>query len=464
MPHFINPRNASHTATTDHQSMRSGQSTRPHRIVIVGGGAGGLELATRLGDKLTRSGRAMVVLADRSPTHLWKPLLHEVAAGSMDANANQLEYVAQARWHHFEFQQGDLTGLDRARKTITLSAVRDQEGVEILPQREIAYDTLVLAIGSVTNFFGTPGAAAHAIAVDTVNEAEHFHRRLIAACMRTQNRLGDAGHQQRPHVDIVIIGGGATGVELSAELRNTAQVLGAYGLHHLDPRRDVRITIIEAGPRILGPLPEYIARETAQTLQRLDIRLLTGEKVTEVRSDAVLTASGKAVPADLIVWAAGIQVPPVLADCGLPVNKLGQVLVSQTLQTEIDPDIFAFGDCASCPWPQTGKTVPPRAQAAHQQARFLYHALQRRLAGEPPGRFTYRDRGSLVSLGRFNAVGNLMGKLIGKSVLVEGTLARLLYMSLYRSHLIALHGVIRMALDTLAQWARRKTSPRVKLH
>lgn len=435
-----------------------------HRIVIVGGGAGGLELATSLGNKFEKSKRVHVVLVDRSATHLWKPLLHEVAAGSMDANANQLEYVAQARWHHFEFQHGALIGMDRAAKSITVAQVRDEDGVEILPQRDIAYDTLVLAIGSVTNFFDTPGAAEHAIAVDTVRQAEQFRRRLIAACLRAEHRLGQAAHQDRPQVSIAIIGGGATGVELSAELRNTAEVLGAYGLHNLDPQRDIRITIIEAGPRILGPLPEYVARETTQLLQRLNIEMLTGERVTEVQDRAVLTASGISLPTDLTVWAAGIQTPKILGELGLPVNKLGQVIVQQTLQTDVDPNIFAFGDCACCPWPETGKSVPPRAQAAHQQAKYLYRALQNHLDGKPLKPFDYRDRGSLISLGRFNAVGNLMGKVAGRSMLVEGSLARLLYFSLYRMHVMALHGLIRMMLDTIGQWLRRQTAPRVKLH
>jgi NADH dehydrogenase len=480
MPSSTKLRDAEQDSATEFRSAEPALSfveeRRRHRIVIVGGGAGGLELATRLGDKCHHSDKAEVVLVDRSPTHVWKPLLHEVAAGSMDANTNQLEYIAQARWHHFEFQQGELIGLDRTAKTISVSEVRDAEGIEILPQRQVRYDTLVLAIGSVTNFFNTPGAHEHAIAVDTVDQAEHFRRRLIAACMRAQNRLdrraGDTERSTRPQVDIAIIGGGATGVELSAELRNTAQVLGAYGLHQLDPRRDVHITIIEAAPRILAPLPEHVAQETARTLDRLDIRILTGERVTEVRERSVGTASGKTIPADLTVWAAGIQVPKVLADVGLPVNKLGQVKVTQTLQTEIDATIFAFGDCAECPWPQGGKnktgdkpmSVPPRAQAAHQQAKHLYKALQDRLDGRPLKPFLYRDHGSLISLSRFNAVGNLMGKVVGRSMLIEGALARLLYVSLYRTHLMALHGFMRMVLDTIAQWARRRTMPRVKLH
>lgn len=435
-----------------------------HRIVVVGGGAGGLELVTRLGDKLGKSGAAQVVLVDRSPTHIWKPLLHEVAAGSMDPNTHQLEYVAQARWHHFEFQQGELTGLDRTRKTIAVAACLDQDGAELLPARELPYDTLVLAIGCVTHFFNVPGAADHAIALDTVSQAERFRRRLIAACVRAQNGRGRVGADGRPRVDIAIIGAGATGVELSAELRNTAHVLNAYGLHQLDPRRDIHISVIEAGPRILPALSERVSAETTKLLHKLEVGVLTGERVTEVTADAVLTASGRRIDADLTVWAAGITAPAVLRELDLPVNRMGQIVVRPTLQSEADADIFAFGDCASCSWPAQQTTVPPRAQAAHQQATFLYDAIRARLAGKPLRNFEFKDFGSLVSLGHFSAVGSLMGGLIGGSMFIEGLMARVMYTSLYRMHVLALHGAVGMALDTVTHWLRSKTSPRVKLH
>ncbi|PVY81370.1 NADH dehydrogenase FAD-containing subunit [Cupriavidus alkaliphilus] len=438
--------------------------TRTHRIVVVGGGAGGLELVTKLGDKLGRKGAAQVVLVDRLPTHIWKPLLHEVAAGSMDPNTHQLEYAAQARWHHFEFQQGELTGIDRARKTLSVSACVDQDGAELLPARELPYDTLVLAIGCVTHFFGVPGAAEHAIALDTVAQAERFRKRLIAACVRAQNGRGRVDGDGRPRVDVAIIGAGATGVELSAELRNTAHVLSAYGLHRLDPRRDVRIHVIEAGPRILPALSERVSAETAKLLRKLDVDVFTSERVTEVTPQAVLTASGKTIDADLTVWAAGITAPAVLASLGLPVSRQGQIVVGPTLQSEGDPDIFAFGDCASCPWPEKQTAVPPRAQAAHQQATFLYEALCARLAGRPLPQFAFKDFGSLVSLGHFSAVGSLMGGLIGGSMFIEGLMARFMYTSLYRMHVMALHGAVGMALDTVSHWLRSKTSPRVKLH
>ncbi|NRO96192.1 FAD-dependent oxidoreductase [Paraburkholderia sp. NMBU_R16] len=448
-----------------------------HRFVVVGGGAGGLELATRLGDRYVRrkgngAARAQVTLVDRYPTHIWKPLLHEVAAGSMDPFTQELEYAAQARWHGFEFQQGELIGLDRTAKRIVLGPLRDDDGEELLPQRELDYDTLVIAIGSTTHFFGVKGAEEHSIALDTVGQAERFRKRLIAACMRAEHRAHETVESgpgtsttTEPRIQVAIVGGGATGVELSAELRNTAQVLSAYGLHKLDPRHDIGIVLIEAGPRILPALQERVSSATAQLLTQLGVKLMIGETVAEVAPGLVRTASGKTVRADLTVWAAGIKAPAVLSNLdGLPVTRLGQLSVRRTLQTEIDDNIFAMGDCAACPWPGNERNVPPRAQAAHQQASFLLRALRCRLESRPLPEFTYRDFGSLVSLGHFSAVGNLMGGLIGGSMLVEGLFARFMYMSLYRLHIAALHGYPRMMLDTFAHWLRRTTLPRVKLH
>ncbi|KVD52856.1 pyridine nucleotide-disulfide oxidoreductase [Burkholderia ubonensis] len=447
-----------------------------HRIIIVGGGAGGLELATRLGDRYgargNRPAQALVTLVDRYPTHIWKPLLHEVAAGSMDPFTQELEYAAQARWHGFEFQQGELVGLDRATKRITLSPVNDSDGAELLPQRALDYDTLVIAIGSTTHFFGVQGAQENAIALDTVAEAERFRKRLIAACMRAEHQnpapvevSGNPSAPAEPRIQVAIVGGGATGVELSAELRNTAQVLSAYGLHKLDPRHDVGIVLIESGPRILPALQERVSTATAELLEKLGVRLMLSERVTEVAPGVVRTASGKSVRADLTVWAAGIKAPAVLARLdGLQVNKLGQLDVRRTLQAANDDNVFALGDCAACAWPGNERNVPPRAQAAHQQASFLLKAIGCKLEGRPLPEFTYRDFGSLVSLGHFSAVGNLMGGLIGGNMLIEGLFARFMYMSLYRLHIAALHGYPRMMLDTVAHWLRRTTLPRVKLH
>jgi len=433
-----------------------------HLIVIVGGGAGGLELATRLGDTLGRKGRAHVTLVDRARTHLWKPLLHEFAAGSMDLDHHALSYLAQARWHHFRFQRGSMDGLDRRRRVVLVAPTFDEEGRELIPRREIPYDTLVIAVGSQTNDFGTPGAREHAISLDTPEQAELFHRRMINACIRANAQAAPLRPEQ---LKVAIIGAGATGVELAAELHKTTRELVAYGLDRINPERDMQLTLIEAAPRILTAVPERLSKAATDLLRGLNVRVLTGERVTEVEKDGVMTASGRKIPAELTVWAAGIQAPEFLKDLdGLESNRLNQLVVKQTLDTTRDPDIFAMGDCASCPWPGHDRNVPPTAQAAHQQASHIARMLPRRLAGKPLRPWGYRDFGSLLSFGEYSTIGSLMGALLGGTLFVEGLFARLMYVSLYRMHIYALHGFAKMLFDTLAKLITRRTEPRVKLH
>jgi NADH dehydrogenase len=263
---------------------------------------------------------------------------------------------------------------------------------------------------------------------------------------------------------IAIVGAGATGVELAAELHNTLRVFTAYGLENFDPERQIHISLIEAGPRLLPGLPEYIADETRKTLDALAVEVLVNERVVEVLPDRVKCATGRDVPAEFTVWAAGIKCPAVLKDLdGLESKRLNQLVVLPTLQATRDPDVFALGDCAAAPW-TADRAVPPRAQAAHQQASHLVKTIARRLAGKPPREFRYRDFGSLVSLGNYHSVGTLMGFVSGGTLRLEGALAKLFYLSLYRMHVWALHGFWRMALDTLARTIRSQTDPKVKLH
>ncbi len=431
-----------------------------HKIVIVGGGAGGLELATRLGDLQGRRGAAQITLIDRSRTHLWKPLLHEVAAGSMDIHAHQLDYLAQARWHHFTFTLGALDGLDRSQRKVSVSEVRDDQDEVVLPARQFKYDTLVIAIGSQSNDFGTPGVLEHAFTIDNSWDAHLFHRRLVNACFKAN--FANDGRVIR----IAIVGAGATGVELAAELHNTTRMLAAYGLDHFDPEKQIHLSIVEAGPRILAGLPDYLALATQDILKSLKVDVMCNEQVTAVHADLLATATGKKIPADFVVWAAGVRAPEVLQNLdGLEANRLNQLVVRSSLQTTNDENIFALGDCAACPW-KDGVNVPPRAQSAHQQANHMVRAIKLRLNGNVATlpEFHYRDFGSLVSLGHYSSVGTLMGFVSRGSVRVEGLLAKMFYISLYKMHLMALHGFWRMALDTLARMIKRQTEPRVKLH
>ena len=433
----------------------------PHRIVIVGGGAGGLELATKLGNSLGKRKQVEITLVDKSPTHVWKPLLHQIAAGTSGMLEHELEYLAQAHWHHFRFLLGQMVGLDRAQKTISLAPVLDDRELEISAGRTVHYDTLVLCVGSLANDFGTPGAKEHAIALETQYDAAKFHRRLINAFIRAHSRSPGASHK----LDIAIIGAGATGVELAAELHYTTRQLAAYGLDQVMPDRDVRLTLIEAAPRVLPALPERLSEATLTQLEKLNVQVFCGDPVVKVSIDRVDTKSGRQIPADLVVWAAGIKAPDFLANIdGLETARNNQLIVKPTLQTTRDDNIFAFGDCAACPWPEKQSNVPPRAQAAHQQSALLVDSLRRRLRGEPIKAYRYRDFGSLVSLGEYSTVGNLMGSLSGGSILIEGLFARLMYISLYKLHLLALHGLGKVALDTVARLIARRTQPQIKLH
>jgi NADH dehydrogenase len=433
---------------------------QPHRIVVVGGGAGGLELATRLGDTLGKTGRASITLVDRSRTHVWKPLLHAVAAGSLRRSQHELNYLAQAHWHHFRYRLGEMMGLDRAAREIKLKAVTDEDGREISPASSIPYDTLVIAVGSVTNDFGTPGAAQYAVPLETPEQAGRFNRRMVNACLRAQAQTTPIAPGQ---LHVAIIGAGATGTELAAELHHTARSMITYGFDRIDPSRDLKIVLIEAADRILPALPERISSATRRLLEEIGVEVRTSARVAEVRADGVALADGQFIPSDLVVWAAGVRAPNFLKDIdGLETNRINQLLVRQTLQTTRDDHVFAIGDCASCPRPGYPQPVPPRAQSAHQMSEFMIGQIDRILTGQPLKEFVYRDFGSLVSLGTYSTVGSLMGALVGRGLFVEGYFARLMYRSLYKMHEAALHGRFRTLMGLVTPSARPR--PTVKLH
>jgi len=436
-----------------------------HRIVIVGGGAGGLELATKLGNSLGKKNLAEIFLVDAKKTHVWKPLLHEIAAGSLNPDKDELEYLAQAHWHHFKFRYGRVEDVDAQNQTITIAPTSDIDGIEIIPQRKIKYDTLILSVGSTVNDFNIPGAKEHAVALDTQYQAERFHQKLHNSILRAQTQAGSVRPGQ---LEVVIVGGGATGVELAAELHKATREMAAYGLDRINPDRDISIHLVEASPRLLPALPAKISTSVEMELRKLNVKLFLGEKVTRVTEFGVETHSGKKIISSLVVWAAGIKAPEFLSKIkGIETNAIHQVKVLSTLQTSTDKNIFAFGDCAACPIkPGVEELVPPRAQAAHQQASLLYKTLKNRVLrpNKPLPHYVYKDYGSLVNLGRYSTVGNLMGSLLGGSMFVEGLIARLMYLMLYQMHLSALHGVISVVFRLIGKIISRRTEARVKLH
>ena len=442
--------------------MSAAAGSGPHRIVVAGGGASGLELVTKLGDTLGKKGRAHVTLVERSRTHLWKPLLHSVAAGSLRRSQHELNYLAQAHWHGFTYRFGEVVGLDRAARSLRLGPTVDEEGRQITPPQSLAYDTLVMAIGSVTNDFGTPGAAKYAVPLETPEQASRFNRRLVNACLRANTQAEPVRPGQ---LHVAIIGAGATGTELAAELHRTVRAVVAYGMDRIDPARDVHIVLIEAAERILPALPERISAATTALLRSLGVEVRTAARVSEVRADGVMLADGGFIASELVVWSAGVKAPEVLREIdGLETNRINQLVVRDTLQTTRDDAVFAVGDCASVPRAGHPQPVPPRAQAAHQMASHLIRQLPRRIAGLPLEPFVYRDFGSLVSLGHYSTVGSLMGFVVGRSMFVEGYFARLMYRSLYKMHEAALHGGSTVLWRTLLSTISQRPTPGVKLH
>ncbi len=434
-----------------------------HKIVIVGGGAGGLELATKLGDSLGKKKKAEITLIDCTKTHVWKPLLHEIAAGSMNPDKHELEYMAQAHWHHFRFRLGRMDRLNRHKKEVSIAPYIDEDGKEIIPRRSFQYDTLIISVGSTTNDFGIKGAAEHSIALDTQEQAEVFHQKLHHAILKAQTQKKAI---QPGQLEVVIVGAGATGVELAAELHKATREMTAFGIDRVNPDRDIKISIIEASSRLLPALPKKLSHSVELELRKLRVHLYMGERVTSVSAKGVTTHTKRFVPSALVVWAAGVKAPDFLKKIdGLETNSINQLLVHTTLQTTRDDSIFAFGDCAACPIDGTDQFVPPRAQAAHQQASLLFKSMKMRVKGKVNlPQYIYKDYGSLVNMGEYSTVGNLMGSLMGGSMFIEGFIARLMYQSLYKMHLMALHGFMSTALQTLARIITRRTEAQVKLH
>lgn len=426
------------------------------RLVIVGGGAGGAELAASLGDALR--GKAQVTLIDRVHSHLWKPRLHEVAAGVMRAAEGEVSYVAQGARHGYEFAWGTMQGLDVTTHEVQLAPVLDPvSGETLAAARRVGYDTLVLALGSEVNDFGTPGVAEHCFMLDSAAQAQHLQQKFLGMAFQV--------HQgERDRLRVAIVGAGSTGVELAAEFDQAVNDLARYGL--MLRRDQLELTVMDMADRVLPAVNENVSDYARQQLEQRGIRVKLGQKVTAVDAEKVTLADGSSVAANLVVWASGIKGPDLLTHLdGLSVNKKQQLEVDAALRCKSQPQIFAFGDCAHCTDSASGHSIPATAQAAHQQAKLLARSLPGVLRGEIALPFHYRDRGTVVSLGQTHAAGEVASPgQGGKEKSFHGRLARVIYAGLYRQHQAALFGWPRTAALALSDRLRSVTQPPVKLH
>ena len=428
-------------------------SQNTHQLVIVGGGVAGLDLATHLANKPAGSKQLAVTLVDREMAYVWKPMLHTIAAGTSDSGAQQTVFAAQALSCGFDFQPGEAIAIDRDRKEVRLAALT-LSGEEVVPPRSITYDTLVLAIGSKANDFGTPGVAEHCSRIDCRSEAIAFNDQLRAKLIKHATA--------RQVLTVAIVGGGATGVELAAELIQIGSTAERYGL--AGASRHLKVVLIESGPRLLGPFPENVASAAQAKLEELGVEVRTGARVTEVDASGVRLNGNETVFAELRVWAAGVKAPALIGTLdGVELTRSGQVVVDETLRIPADTTVFALGDCASPRLPGRDMPVPTTAQAAHQQAVYLCKYLPKMIAGAKVPPATYHDFGSLVSLGGFDAYGSLGRFGFFKGGFIRGRIAQLGHVMLYRRYQARIHGSRRGSLLWLIDVLGRRVRPAARL-
>lgn len=432
------------------------------QILIVGGGVAGLEIATALGRRYRRKPRGggdsdspyEVTLLDRDSAHVWKPMLHTMAAGTRDIAQQQMTYIAQARDAGFLYQPGEMCGLDRAAREVLVAPLFSRDGRELVPERRLSYDTLILALGSTANDFGTPGAREFCYMIDSRLAADGFNQELRIRMLQSMVR----GEELR----VAILGAGATGVELAAELVQLAEAAVAYGAHGLDDR--LKITLVESGPRILPAFPERIAGLATQRLRALGVEVRVATRIQAVTEEGFVTGEGELIAASLRVWAAGVKAPDFLTGLdGLQANRNNQLIVDGNLRASGDPAVFALGDCSSYTPEGAERPLAPTAQVAHQQAQYLIENLEALLAGRPAPVYRYRDMGALVSLGHFDAYGSLGKFGFFKGGFIKGRVAQLSHVLLYRAHQSRLYGFWRGGLIWLVDLINKRVRPPIRL-
>lgn len=421
------------------------------KIIIIGGGAGGLELATDLGDKLGKTDKAQITLIDKNSYHLWKPLLHEVATGVLDEQVDNIYYASQGQQHNFEFTQGTFTDLNRDQKQITIINHQDESVT-------IDYDILVIAIGSTSNDFGTPGVKEHCIFLDDQNAAIRLRETLINKFTSFCSIIDNDQSNDEDKIRIAIVGGGATGVELASELPHMVEAFGACGRNKMCSDL-LDVSVIEATDRILPALPEKTAASITKTLEKQGIHVLTKTMITKAESDGFYPKEGDIIKADIMIWTAGVKAPDYLKEiAGLESSRSNQLVVKPTLQTSRDDNIFVIGDCAYA-MQDNGHASPPTAQAAHQMAKICYENIINILDNKPLKSFKYTDNGTIISL---HDTAQGVVKIAGKSEMgVKGWFALIIHRLLYRMHQASLLGIfktIRFARASKVMYKTKSTS------
>lgn len=392
------------------------------RVVIVGGGFGGLNAAAALAGRAVR-----VIVLDRKNHHTFQPLLYQVATAGLSPGeiATPIRGIL-ARYHNVEVLMGEVTGFDFEQRQVKLQELK------------IQYDYLVVAAGATHSYFGHDDWAAMAPGLKTVEDALEIRRRVLLSFEKAEREALAGG--RRDQLQFVVVGGGPTGVELAGTLAEVARRSLAADFRAINPQA-ARILLVEGAPRLLPSFPEDLSRSAEEQLRFLGVKVVTSTVVTAVEPGRVKLGNTW-VAASVTIWAAGVMASPLGRALGVPTDRAGRVVVERDLTLPAHPQVFVIGDLASAAG-HDGKPLPGLAPVAMQQGRAVADNILRDIAGKPRQDFRYRDHGTMATIGRAAAVASF-----GK-IHVSGFPAWILWLFVHILYLVG----FRNRLLVLIEWA-----------
>ena len=391
-------------------------------VVIVGAGFAGLNAARAL-----RRAPVQVVLVDRNNYHLFQPLLYQVATAGLEPEEIARPARAILRGQkNFDFRMVDVTRVDFAARRLETTG------------GPISYDFLVLAPGGETNFFGLESMQRHGLGLKDIPDAIAI-RNHVLTCFE-QAMLEPDPEKRRTLLTFIVVGGGPTGVEMAGALSELIRLVLVKDYPRLNIK-DVRILLLEATDKLLAAMPERLREAAVKTLWRKWIDVRFGAQVADYDGTQIRLKSGEIIPAQTVIWAAGVRASSLNATLGLPASRQGRIAVEPTLQVTAHPEVFIIGDAAYRE--HNGEPLPMVAPVAIQMGRFVARNIKRQLRGQPLELFHYRDQGTLATIGRNAAVANVYG------IKASGFVAWVMWLGI---HIIQLIG-FRNKLFVLINWA-----------
>ena len=368
-------------------------TTPPHKVVVVGAGFAGLAAVRAIPD----TPDFQITLVDKRNHHLFQALLYQVATAGL--NASEIASPVRAIFRHrknVRVLMGELTGLDRENQEVSFDA----------GELSLSYDSLVLAVGGQTSYYGQDHWAENSFGLKSIEEALAIRKHVLLAFEKAEKT--ENSELRDLLTTVVVIGGGPTGVELSGAFAELRSHVLKWDFRSLDPTR-ARVVLLEGSPRVLGAFPEELSRAAVSDLERLGVEVRLEERVTDIQPDRVVTSKG-VLEAHTVIWAGGIVGHPVATRLGFVVNRIGQVPVQPTLQVE-DSSIFCLGDMAEFIDDPTGQALPAMAPVAMQQGKHCGENVVRLAKGERLVPFQYHDPGIMATVGRTRGVASLDGRL-----------------------------------------------------